>query len=484
MKFVIIFSLLITLMNAQKNNAHYQLRIDKNKPKIAEMKATLTLQDSTIRMASWGHPYLQHGWATFVKNLKIKSESGVDISYSLVEKDGWGKWRVNLPNGSTISLSYQVHFTHDQYDWNPAGGIDARPEVRDDAYFLISKAFFIYSAGIKKSFIKFTIPADWQIASSWQEIEANYYMTDSWISLVNNALVIGNFHRKTIKSGSMNLILAIDNQLEAHSDIFIDVLRKQLNEFSRIFNGTPAKNYLINIRLENIDDGESFNDSFTQVIVNDRISDRYIIWANTMSHEMFHYWNGNNFFVGENEADMYWFTEGFTEYYSSLSLMRTGVISESIYLKKLEHYISRYVVTKRFWPAEQISLVKAGSEKSKNWLLIYGGGALMALYLDIEIRLQTGNKKSLDDVMALLKTKFGDHQLKINTGNIKDAVNQVSGSDFTVFFDKYVLGNADYLNIASTLEKAGLYADQFADELYLSKKEGEILFDSIISAQN
>ncbi|MCB0278765.1 MAG: hypothetical protein KDD94_04640 [Calditrichaeota bacterium] len=481
MKHSLFYLSLILLINAQEKIAGYELIFDTANPKIAKINASLILQDSTLQMASWGHPYLPNGWATFVKNLTVQSESGERLAYSIGDN---GSWRLDQANGTKVKLTYQVHFSHDQYDWDPAGGIDARPEVRDGVYFLISKALFIYSPGTEKSRIKFTIPKQWQIASSWYEIGPNEFTTDSWISLVNNALVLGNFKRQVIQNGSMQLILAIDNQLQRHADTFIRILRKQLNEFSRLFHGTPAKNYLINIRLEAIDDGESFNDSFTQVITDQRIDDRYIIWANTMGHEMFHYWNGNNFFVGKDEAKLYWFTEGFTEYYSSLSLLRTAVINESTYLKKLGHYISRYMITKKLWPLEQISLETAGYEKGKNWLFIYGGGALMALSLDIEIRSQTANKKSLDDVMLFLKEKFGDHQQRIDTDDIRNAVNKVSGVDFTDFFARYISGKSDYLNYQQILDKAGLYVDQFADETYLSKKSDQsILFNSMISAQ-
>ena len=100
-----------------------------------------------------------------------------------------------------------------------------------------------------------------------------------------------------------------------------------------------------------------------------------------MAHEMFHYWNGANFLVGKNLEDLYWFSEGFTEYYASRSLVRTGVIDKALYFRKLEHYLSRYFITRKMWPIERTSFVEAGKEKGKNWLLLYGGGATMALYL-------------------------------------------------------------------------------------------------------
>lgn len=488
-KIIIIFLLVVCYtVNGQSNKSEitntYKIKVEKNSKDIARVEAALTLKDSTIRMVAWGHPWLEDGWATFVKKLSVKTEDGKEVPFSLVKNKAWGKWKVSAANGTRLKLSYEVHFNHKDYDWNPAGGIDSRPEITEDALFLVSKALFIYSPGVKNAKIKFNIPSNWEIATSWKKNKKGVYFADSWISLVNNALVLGNFDKKIVTNGQMNLVFAIDKNLSKYKQRFIDLMQKQLNAFSKIFGGTPNRNYLIAIRKANEDDGEAFEGSFNQVIIDNRIEDRYIVWANTMAHEMFHYWNGN-YISGENPKDTYWFTEGFTEYYSGLSLMRTGVVPENIYLKKMERFLSRYIITKKMWPVDQLSLVEAGKEKHKNWLLLYGGGATMALALDIEIRTLTNNSKSLDDVMLLMKTKYGDNQIKITTASIMEAVNEVSGEDFTEFFKKYIYGKNDVLNIEDIASKAGLNFDQFSDEIYLSRKKGneKILFDKMIRSK-
>jgi len=87
--------------------------------------------------------------------------------------------------------------------------------------------------------------------------------------------------------------------------------------------------------------------------------------------------------------------------------------------------------------------------------------------------------------MALLNTKYGNNQIKITTANVLEAVNEVSGKDFTVFFDKYIYGKEDVLNLKEILSKAGLIMDQFSDEVYLSRKKTnkEVLFDKIIGSK-
>jgi predicted metalloprotease with PDZ domain len=488
-KTAIFLLLLLTLIaNGQSKSdiesPEYTIQINKSNRNIAKIEANIILNDSTIRMAIWGHPWLKHGWATFVKKLNIKTESGQTLSYTTVDKDGWGKWNVIAPNGTKVHLSYEVHFDHKNHDWNPAGGIDSRPEVTDDAHFLVTKALFIYSPGVKNAKIKFKIPSNWEIATNWKKDKRGFYFADSWINLINNALAAGDFNKKVVTNGQMSLIFAIDKKLSKHKNRFIDLMQKQLNAFSEIYNGTPNRNYLIALRKADEDDGESFQDSFNQVLTDDRIEERYIVWANTMAHEMFHYWSSGYSTPGKSE-DIAWFNEGFTEYYSGLSLMRTGVITEELYIKKAERFLSRYIVTKKMWPVDQVSLVDAGKEKHKNWLLIYGGGSTMALALDIEIRTLTKHHKSLDDVMLLLKTKYGDNKIKITTAHILEAVNEVSGQKFNEFFDKYIYGKKEVLNVEKMISKLGLNFDQFADEIYLSRKAAnkQVLFDKLIGSK-
>jgi len=374
--------------NQLSENSHYSVQISSIKDRSAHLSATMTLAENKNRMAAWGHPSLQHGWATFVTNLVVTDSKGNNITVTPIDDKGWGSWHVDANNGQTIHLEYDVSFSHDQHDWNPAGGQDSRPAVTNDALFLVTKALFIYSPGTKQSTIQFQIPEKWNIASSWATVsgQKNTYKAESWISLVNNAIVIGDYAHRTISAKSMNIILAIDQQLNHHTEMFERVFHLQLENYTNIFGQNKDATYLVTIRQSDEDDGEAFNDSFNQVITNNRLEQRKIVWANTMGHELFHYWNGNRFLVAKTKENGEWFSEGFTEYYSSLTLLRTGLINEQLYFKKLERYFARYMITKKLWPEQPISLVEAGKDKHKNWLLVYGGGATLALILDIEIR--------------------------------------------------------------------------------------------------
>jgi len=470
---VLIFALLLTnsTVAAPDNTAEYRIVFSAEDRRSANIEAELTVTEGKLRMAPWGHPYLPEGWATFVSDLHVTDLHGASISFEKAGGETWGAWRVDASDGTRVKLSYKTEFTQDQFDWNEAGGQDSRPAVSDDALFLVTKALFIYSPTVAAATVEIVVPDQWTISSPWPAVDGsnNLFVVDTWISLINNALVVGEHVERVVSDGNMRIVLAMDARLSESADLFEHTFRKQLGAYRTLFGGTPDSKYLVALRPADEDDGESFENSFNQVITPSRIEQRAIVWANTMGHELFHYWNGNRVLVGADKASIEWFGEGFTEYYASLTLYRTGLISEALWHRKLERYLGRYVITTGMWPVDTVSLVDAGKEKHRNWLRIYGGGATMALILDIEIRSATAGQKGLDDVMRVMNDRFRKPGARYRVEDILAAVNTVSGQDFTSFFDAHITGTKERLDIAGTLKKAGLHTEQFSDEFYLGR---------------
>jgi predicted metalloprotease with PDZ domain len=172
--------------------------------------------------------------------------------------------------------------------------------------------------------------------------------------------------------------------------------------------------------------------------------DEVIDWGHIVSHETFHLWNGQGM---SPETQQDWFKEGFTDYMAIMTMKRLGFVDECLFLKRLEAHAERYLAA-----LDKTSMAEAGKEKKKNWNLIYGGGALAAMVLDIEIRERTNQQKSLEEVLRQMYQRFGNK--KYNFNDIVQTANSVAGTDLSDFFARYVQGT-ETLPIARTLEKAG-----------------------------
>jgi predicted metalloprotease with PDZ domain len=169
-----------------------------------------------------------------------------------------------------------------------------------------------------------------------------------------------------------------------------------------------------------------------------------------------------------------WFVEGVTTYCSYLDLLRAGLWTPQDFLKRMasEIQVLSYEPGRKLMSAESSSFHAWFFDRSpqmqetnfaNSTISYYDKGALVAMLLDLDIRSRTGGKKSLDDVLRLMYQKFYEsppatYYLRGRGYTEKDilaAVNEVSGSDFTTFFERYVAGTAP-LPYDEILSKAGL----------------------------
>ena len=116
---------------------------------------------------------------------------------------------------------------------------------------------------------------------------------------------------------------------------------------------------------------------------------------------------------------------------------------------------------------KRISLEEASQKSWEGGSTGYGGlsyylkGSLIGFALDIKIRSATDGAKSLDDVMRLLDTQYGKKGIGYEEDGILKAVNEVSGQDFTEFYNRYVRGTEE-VPWNSIVQEAGLAYEEGA----------------------
>jgi predicted metalloprotease with PDZ domain len=93
----------------------------------------------------------------------------------------------------------------------------------------------------------------------------------------------------------------------------------------------------------------------------------------------------------------------------------------------------------------------------------YNKGELLGWLLDLEVRARSSGAKTLDDVMRLMWTRFWNgattsYYLQghgYRDDDLRQALNDVTNSDFADFFRRYVEG-VEELPYGATLAKVGL----------------------------
>lgn len=155
-----------------------------------------------------------------------------------------------------------------------------------------------------------------------------------------------------------------------------------------------------------------------------------------MAHEMFHSWNAGK--LGEIRLEMpYWFTEGFTDYYARLLLLRARLISEQEYARDVDGSYHEYLGS----PVLHVTGKRAREqffEDPNLQRLAYLRGDFLALRWDQMIRQRSGGKESLDTAMRDLLQQAKQKEVVLTSDFLASYFGSYVGPDGTQDVQKYI----------------------------------------------
>jgi predicted metalloprotease with PDZ domain len=425
---------------------------------------------------------LPEGEAGFVKNLLVKDEKGITIPYRYA---GEGNWILSsVKAGQPVHISYDLLTNHKDYNWDHVGGVDESAFANEDGLFFTGYALFIIpDVSMQKVEVNFELPAGWKASTPWEEKKPNQFLAESGRYLVNNCLMIGKHSESIVKIPGMEMRLAMSAKLGYARPLVEKTMQRLIPAYQKLFGGTPAPAYLVAMSEERMTDGSAFRRSFSQIF-KDSIDEKGITtWGGILAHEILHLWNGHSIIPGEQEE---WYKEGFTDYVTNMMLSRTGLIDDETIYRKLEHMYRRYWFD-RFWQRDTVSIRETGDHKEQLRFGVYGGGAVVAIALEVEMRKATGNKKGIADLMKNMFTEFGMAKKQYTIRDIIRHVNAITGKDLQSFFDRYVTGK-EFLDLQPYLREMGLDLHTAIDEVYVSPNKNatpvqKAMYRSIYAAQ-
>ena len=275
--------------------------------------------------------------------------------------------------------------------------------------------------------------------------------------------MLGRHSETSIHVEGMEMRLAISNKLAYAKPLVENSMRKLIPAYKELFGGIPAPTYLVAMSEERMTDGSAFRRSFSQIF-NDTIDEKGMAtWAYIMAHEIFHLWNGHAIVPATQEE---WFKEGFTDYMTNVMLRRTGLLNDEITYRKLEHMARRYWLD-RFWQRDTVSIRNTGNQKEQLRFGVYGGGAVVAIALEVEMRKATQNKKGVADLFKRMFSEFAVTKTRYTLSDIIRIVNEETGKDLQSFFDRYVTGH-EFLDLKPYLHEMGLDFYTVIEEVYIA----------------
>jgi predicted metalloprotease with PDZ domain len=369
-----------------------------------------------------------------------------------------------------LRLHYTVKLEHDRYPW-PAGMEEVGYRT-DEGVMLTGAALFFAEGDAPMAGpirVTFDLPRGWKAQTPWTPAGANAFDVASRRELTSNALFLGTADATTFNAGGVDLTLVLGKRYVPAKARFERLLRTQLESYTQLFGGPPrARRYLIVINQHESGDGGAFASSFSQFIQGDADARNEVIWGYVMAHELLHFWNGLTIVPTDSREE--WFKEGATDYLTIATLARNGLIDEALLFKRLENVPRRYLIA-RYAQRLGMTVREAGKDKQPNRQLVYGGGSLAALALDVEMRKRSNDRAGLPQLMQALYRESAQADRTYTLDDIARIAGALTQSDFRPFLAEAVESTA-YFDIRPAYAALGLRMDSFLDETYVSREPG------------
>lgn len=227
------------------------------------------------------------------------------------------------------------------------------------------------------------LPANWVLATSFGAgsgaADRCQSYSGPWEAVTEALFAAGDFRLRPFHIGTQPAVLAIRGKWIFTDEQPISDIQSAVSVVRDFWHDHNFPYYLVTLKPYDQDHGNSDGSQFTNAFWLylsrlDPLSTQ--IWI--PAHEAFHAWNPHRMgILPADDAPITWFSEGFTRYYGFRLVDRAGLMPLSAYVEWVNRDLRQY-------PASDDPGVR---------------GHIIALWLDAQIRTESGGKSSLDNVM-------------------------------------------------------------------------------------
>mgnify|MGYP005990353947 CR=1 FL=1 len=287
-----------------------------------------------------------------------------------------------------------------------------RPIIDSTYFHVLGTKLFMYPSDLfSDQSTKTPIQIQWNFKSENDLFHSSFgygkmqSLNISLDELHNSFFVGGDFRRYTFdyKKKPIHFVTRGKWKFINDEDI-LRILKQTINNQHTFWNDTINKTFsvsLIPTYEENSYSvgGSSLTSSFISYASNNRGTTKdKMAWL--YNHELMHKWIARTIQVKEDVV-YYWFSEGFTDYYTYKLMLKNDILTLGDFIKKVNSrvlipHLTDKVATK---PNGELTFQKYWSNYDLYGKLPYRRGFLYAFLLDHQIKRKTNFSKSLDDVM-------------------------------------------------------------------------------------
>jgi len=431
-----------------------------------------------LYMPAWSPGYYQLlNYAKNVERFSVVNENGNALPWYEAKP---GNWLIATQGAASLTIKYDVKATVK---------FVAQSFLDETHGYLIPAATFLYIEGqlYRSALVTVESLPEWPDVATGLDIvpgKKNTYVADDFDVLFDCPILIGKLEELPRFEVGGKPHRFIGYQLGNFDRLkFMDDLKKVVEGASGIIGDIPYKHYTflaIGPGRGGIEHLNSTTISFDGSQLNTPEGRTRML--SFIAHEYFHHYNvkrirpielGPFDYQNGGRTRSLWVSEGLSVYYEYIVLKRMGLMTNDEFWNALRNnmmnvenkpgrlYQSVAQASYETWSDGPFG--RTGDEMNKT-ISYYDKGPVLGLLLDLKLRHQTKNKRSLDDVMRYLYKQYYQKKKRgFTEEELKAACEKIAGTGLTDFFE-YV-NTVKEIDYPSYFAYAGLQIDTAQKEV-------------------
>jgi predicted metalloprotease with PDZ domain len=418
-------------------------------------------KEITVQMAAWDALYQVRDFAAHAQNVHATGEDGQALPLSKTDSRSW-----RVLGQGLVRLEYAVL-------WDETGPFASQLNA---THAFINPAMILFYATERRSedvrVVYEDVPGNWRIAvelKAAQDSDGPAYVAANFDALADAPTEIGSFDEFRLEGINPPVRVVVHGSNWDRAQLH-ETLKRIVTYETGMMGEAPYSEYLFLFHIGpevGGNGGGMEHANCTAISVN-----QFGAVTAVAAHEFFHLWNVKRIRpqtlepldrTREMPTRALWFAEGVTNTYGSYALLRSGLWTERQFLEDLSEQITELEMrpAHRWQSAEQSSLdawyEKYGLYRRPDFSVsYYNKGQLLGVMLDILLRDETDNRKSLDDLMREMNRDFAQRgRFYRDSEDIRAAAEKITGRGMGEFFERYIAGTEE-IPFEELLNLAGL----------------------------
>jgi predicted metalloprotease with PDZ domain len=394
--------------------------------------------------------YTVENYAKNILRMNFKDADGHSLPHQMTRKQTW-----RITTGGAHEIKVDFDYFANVLALNQA-------KITNDYAFFTGTELFLEPVGHRAapSSVRLKVPAGWQIMSALKETsDPNVFTAPDYDTLVDSPTEMGRFDVTRFEvEGKPHFFVSTPAGAfsQEKRERLAPMLAKIVAAERAVFNELPYEKYIYFYFLARAESdasgGLEHNNSHVAVGRSPQGLEPEGL-TGLAAHEFFHLWNVKRLrpaemfpydYSREQETPSLWVSEGFTNYYGSLSTYRAGLRTRDEFLQSVAGAVAGVETN----PAR--AYISPADASTSTWLCYdtpcafqisyYTQGQNLGALLDLSVRHDSNGAHDLDEVMRTAYANFYKRGRGFTSEDFISVVSKLAGRDYRDFFRRYVTG--------------------------------------------